>query len=281
MDPSWRRPVTLVCPRGLGDTVVVARVGEALARTGREVGLRTKGAVQWVEEGLPVPPGVGRPSDDADLIDLCDPPRMTGWQYDRGSRLHHIIARRAGVEPEALTEDPWLRPAPWAGAEEGQYVVIVPEASTVLAGLSAEQMEMLCCVAGVRCVIVNAQPLPDLPTEAEDLTGKTSVAELCSIIGGARAVVAVSTGPLHVAAACRVPLLAVLGPNMNARGFWRDYYPALWLQSQTRPAKVAPSFVGEALSILLDATEQPPQKLERRRQWARRQQARINARCAA
>lgn len=284
MDPSWRKPLTILCPRGLGDAVVAARIGAALARSGRDVGVRVKGDVQWMEEGLPALPGVGKPSDDADLLDLCNPPRMQGWDYSDGSRLHHTLARRAGLDPEALPDGPWLRPTPWPGAQYGPYVVVAPEASTSMMGLTAEQVEAVCykavAVGQARCVIVNAEPLSGLPEEAEDLTGQTTLPELCSIIGGARAVVTVGTGPLHVAAACRVPLLAILGVNMSARGFWRDYRPTLWVQSPTRPGEVPASLVGEMCHLLLGATEQPPVDLQERAQWAHRQQGQIDY-CAA
>ncbi|MCE5333252.1 MAG: glycosyltransferase family 9 protein, partial [Desulfobacteraceae bacterium] len=52
---------------------------------------------------------------------------------------------------------------------------------------------------------------------AVNLAGKTSLRELAALIGGARFVVCVDTGPMHVAAALRVPAFAIFGPTSPAR----------------------------------------------------------------
>jgi heptosyltransferase I len=48
-----------------------------------------------------------------------------------------------------------------------------------------------------------------LPAGVIDLAGKTSLAELIGVLRGARFVVSVDSGPMHLAAAIRVPLLGV------------------------------------------------------------------------
>jgi len=59
-------------------------------------------------------------------------------------------------------------------------------------------------------VIVGVGETPDyLPPDVIDLAGKTSLLELTGILRGARFVVSVDSGPMHLAAALGVPLLGV------------------------------------------------------------------------
>jgi heptosyltransferase-1 len=52
---------------------------------------------------------------------------------------------------------------------------------------------------------------------ALDLTGRTSLHELVAVIGNARCVVSCDTGPMHLASALGVPLVALFGPSDPAR----------------------------------------------------------------
>lgn len=54
-----------------------------------------------------------------------------------------------------------------------------------------------------------------------DLTGKTSVAELAAILGGARLVIGADSGVAHLSAALDTPTLAIFGPS-NDRA-WRPF----------------------------------------------------------
>ncbi|MFZ4775348.1 MAG: glycosyltransferase family 9 protein [Terrimicrobiaceae bacterium] len=59
-------------------------------------------------------------------------------------------------------------------------------------------------------VIVGMGDLPDaLPPGVIDLTGKTSLSGLIGVLRGARFVVSVDSGPMHLAAAIGVPLLGI------------------------------------------------------------------------
>ncbi len=61
------------------------------------------------------------------------------------------------------------------------------------------------------------QILADCPAQVMDLTGKTSIPELIEVIGNAKAVVSCDTGPMHLAAALNVPLVALFGPSNPRR----------------------------------------------------------------
>lgn len=280
MDPSAAQPVNLVYPRGLGDYCVAVRIAAGLARRGGQVGLRSKGDVQWAEEGLPVPPGVGRPSDGAEEIDLCDPPRMMGWDYCAPGNLMARIADRIDLPRELLPDNPWVRPEPWPAARYGEYLVVAPIGSTKFSGLAPAQIEAaaMACTAehGLRCVVVHGTPIPSLPEECEDLTGQTSITELGQIIGSARAVLTVGTGPLHLAGACRVPLLAILGDLMRAEVVVDDYHPALFVQIPGRASYMPAPQLCDLLGLLLRSTVQPVADLDLRAANAAYQQRQID-----
>lgn len=61
-----------------------------------------------------------------------------------------------------------------------------------------------------RIVIVGMGEAPDsLPAQVINLVGKTSLAELIGVLRGARFVVSVDSGPMHLAAAVGAPLLGI------------------------------------------------------------------------
>lgn len=53
--------------------------------------------------------------------------------------------------------------------------------------------------------------LQELDNRALDLAGQTSLADLASVLRGARIVLSNETGPAHIAAACSAPLVCILG----------------------------------------------------------------------
>jgi ADP-heptose:LPS heptosyltransferase len=62
---------------------------------------------------------------------------------------------------------------------------------------------------------VRAALPPDLPVV--DLTGRPDLLVLAAILEGARLVLTGDTGPMHLAAAVRAPVVAVFGPSMPVR----------------------------------------------------------------
>ncbi|MCX6075035.1 MAG: lipopolysaccharide heptosyltransferase II [Campylobacterales bacterium] len=60
-------------------------------------------------------------------------------------------------------------------------------------------------------------------TTVTNLAGKTSVEELCSMIGGLDLFITNDSGPMHVAAAYQVPTVAIFGPtNHTETSQWRN-----------------------------------------------------------
>jgi lipopolysaccharide heptosyltransferase II len=51
------------------------------------------------------------------------------------------------------------------------------------------------------------------PDNVTDLCGRTDLKGLAALIAGAKAVVSNDSGPMHIAAALRVPLVALFGPT--------------------------------------------------------------------
>ncbi len=86
------------------------------------------------------------------------------------------------------------------------------------------------CGKGRKIVLVGVgRPPESLPPEVLDLTGKTSLGELIGIFRGARFVVSVDSGPMHLAAALGVPLLGIhtwsdprlVGPYREDAWIWQ------------------------------------------------------------
>lgn len=111
---------------------------------------------------------------------------------------------------------------------------------------------------------------PDATGDVEDATGR-SIAESAEILAGARAVVAVDTFAMHLAASLRVPLVAIFGPTLEAKNAPWTRAPVRIVRSTlpcapcwggprwrtcTQPAcmpQVHPGAVFRALRDLLDA----------------------------
>jgi lipopolysaccharide heptosyltransferase I len=78
---------------------------------------------------------------------------------------------------------------------------------------------------GLRFVILGGKPDMKLaehissaaPDDTLDLTGRTSLPQMVEILRQCRAVVTNDTGPMHVAAALRKPVIGVFGPTNPAR----------------------------------------------------------------
>lgn len=72
---------------------------------------------------------------------------------------------------------------------------------------------------------------------AVDLGGRTSFAELAGVIAGADAVVVANTGPAHLAAAVRTPVVSLFAPVVPA-GRWAPYrVPVTLLGDQHAPCR--------------------------------------------
>lgn len=85
------------------------------------------------------------------------------------------------------------------------------------------------------------------------VAGKLSIAQLAGLLGGARLVVSVDTGVMHMASALNTPLVALHGPTL----------PARWGPLGPRTAPVATTTAGCGyLNLGFDYPDSPPQCME-------------------
>jgi heptosyltransferase-1 len=109
--------------------------------------------------------------------------------------------------------------------ETGTYAVIVPGARWTTKKWPAERFGAVASVLPVNSVVVGAmsdradsQIIEDLSGgKARSVAGKTTLKELVSLIKDAEVVITNDSGPMHVAAALRRPVVAVFGPTNPAR----------------------------------------------------------------
>lgn len=140
-----------------------------------------------------------------------------------------------GIDPETKWE--WNLPAgePSAALPPGaDYIILHPfsrgEGKSMDAASIRSFVEAFPSRSGLRVVVVGSGALEmDLRGRVVDLTGKTSLRELTSILRGARFVVSVDSGPMHLAAALGVPLLSIhtwsdprlVGPYSDQAWIWQ------------------------------------------------------------
>lgn len=115
-------------------------------------------------------------------------------------------------------------PPVMAGLPE-RYAVLVPSAGKEANRWPAERFAGLAARLALSSVLIGSRD--DAPICAEvvrlskgkaiDLAGKTNLKELIPIIGKAEFVVTNDTGPMHIAAALKVPVYAIFGPANPAR----------------------------------------------------------------
>ncbi|MGD0283006.1 MAG: lipopolysaccharide heptosyltransferase II [Dissulfurispiraceae bacterium] len=109
--------------------------------------------------------------------------------------------------------------------ELGDYVVLAPGARWKTKQWPAERFGRLASLFGIRSIIIGSKEDDTLAKEAVSLSegkavsmaGKTDIKELISLIRNARLMVTNDSGPMHIAAACGVPVAALFGPTSPAR----------------------------------------------------------------
>ncbi|TAN42957.1 MAG: lipopolysaccharide heptosyltransferase I [Nitrospirae bacterium] len=106
-----------------------------------------------------------------------------------------------------------------------EYAVLVPGARKVANRWPAEKYGHLAAMLPVKSLIVGSRADAAIANEiaglsngrAISLAGKTDIREMISVIRGARYVVSNDTGPMHIAAAFGIPVVAIFGPANPAR----------------------------------------------------------------
>ena len=106
-----------------------------------------------------------------------------------------------------------------------EYLVIVPSARWASKRWPAENFAQLIKKLSIPCIITGSkgdkkrvQKIIGLLSKKTsdkiiDLCGKTDLKELAALLAGAKAVVTNDTGPMHIAAALNVPVVAIFGPT--------------------------------------------------------------------
>jgi len=241
-------PLTLIAPRGLGDACVAIPCCYHFVRQGREVNLLNAGRTNWVEH-LPtlLPLGTKREGEIRDV--------SHGLSFHSELRMLALVSLKYGVTPFAIPGEPWLERKPEftdVAKRYGlprDYIAICPFGSQDYRRMSEEQVAAV--AGGWPSVVLHDHPLANMA--GLDLTGKTSIPEMVALIGAARAVVAVDSGPLHLSGAMGVPVLAVIGGTLNPYSFCDDYCPSLWITGKDSWT-IAPSRVVRGLEALLEGS---------------------------
>ena len=89
-----------------------------------------------------------------------------------------------------------------------------PERFSELAEKIGRRWNLACVITGGPADLARAkQILGFYSAGVMDLTGHTSLVQLVEVIGNADAVISCDTGPMHLAAALNIPLVALFGPS--------------------------------------------------------------------
>lgn len=109
--------------------------------------------------------------------------------------------------------------------ETRDYAVIVPGARWITKRWSELNFGKLCSMINERSIIVGSKADEEVAKKIESISngkaismaGKTDIKELLSVIRGARYVVSNDSGPMHIAAAFGIPVVALFGPTNPLR----------------------------------------------------------------
>ena len=130
---------------------------------------------------------------------------------DRRLRLA-VTAEEAAAAAALLGPGAWVAINP--GASYGAAKRWIPERFAAVAdGLASEYGVRVVLTGGPGEVEIGADIARAMQAEALNLIGRTTVRELMAVLGRCRLVVTNDSGPMHIAAALEVPIVAVFGPT--------------------------------------------------------------------
>ena len=129
-------------------------------------------------------------------------------------------------------------------SDRQEYVVIVPGARWETKKWPAENFAALASLLQTKSIIVGGPAERSLSAKIEEQTkgkalsmaGETDIMDLIWLIRGAKCVVTNDSGPMHIAAACGIPVVAIFGPTNPARtGPYGTKHVVLQLPLQCAP----------------------------------------------
>lgn len=193
-------------------------------------------------------PWVGAISEDypGSLLDL----RLTDVpddipEHERALRL----VRAAGCDLPAGDDGlPAIRPVPTSGVLEeigGPYVVLHPGTSVPARAWPPERFRSAAdrlVERGHRVVVTGAEHERELTAYvadgiALDLGGRLDLGQLAGVLAAADCVVVGNTGPAHLAAAVRTPVVSVFAPTVPAARWAPQGAPVVLLGDQDAPCR--------------------------------------------
>ncbi|SDR74825.1 ADP-heptose:LPS heptosyltransferase [Friedmanniella luteola] len=189
---------------------------------------------------------VGAASEDypGSLLDLRHRPADGLPEPERALQLARAAGFGSAASSAALAvTGPLPDPRPLAGP--GPYVVLHPGAAVPARATTAAHARALVdalVAAGHRVVVTGGPGDRALTATAaggggRDLGGRLSLRELAGVLAGAEAVVAVNTGPAHLAAAVGTPVVSLFAPVVAATA-WAPYgVPVALLGDQDAPCR--------------------------------------------
>jgi heptosyltransferase-2 len=186
-----------------------AAVMAVLAGIPRRAGYRTDGRALLLTHGVPaVDKKHGLHHVDYYLQMLH---RLGLGSDDR--RLHlAVTAEEATAAAELLGAGEWVAINP--GASYGAAKRWIPERFAAVAdSLAAEYGVKVVLTGGPGELEIGADIARAMQAQALNLIGRTTVRELMAVLGRCRLVVTNDSGPMHIAAALGVPIVAVFGPT--------------------------------------------------------------------
>ncbi|GAB4100935.1 glycosyltransferase family 9 protein [Sinomonas halotolerans] len=175
------------------------------------------------------------------LLDVRVTSRDLPWELHEADRALGIAAAAGFALPADDDGLPALaRTAPSAVRPPGEYVVVHPGADVPARAWPASHAAELVSLLAARgiTVVVTGGPGERELTErvagaaGTDLGGKTDVPALVDVLAGASAVVVGNTGPAHLAAAVRTPVVSLFSPVVSAQSWGPRGGPSVLLGQQ-------------------------------------------------